>query len=152
MLDNEVYKCIKKIDIQPVLRVIDKLKFENSGGVCAWVTAKDSVAPPELVQLLQSLSLGGISKRVFCRKLMPFTGIAPHIDDHKWIQESNIRRFQIPLISHPEIRMRWPDDGVEVYLEPGYLYEVRVDRTHEVIHNANCERIHLQIDQENATI
>lgn len=152
LLDHEVYKCIKKIDIEPVLRVIDKLEFENSGGVCAWVTKRDSIAPPELIVLLQKLNLGGRPKRVFCRKLMPFMGIAPHVDDHDWMKESNIRRFQIPLVSHPDIKMKWPEDGIEVHLEPGYLYEVRVDRTHEVIHNADCERIHLQIDQENATI
>lgn len=48
--------------------------------------------------------------------------------------------------------MRWPDDGVEEYLEPGFLYEVRIDRTHEVVNEADVPRVHLQVDQVNATI
>lgn len=151
MLEHECYRRIKPVDVAPVLRVIDRLEFSDSGGVCAWVTKQGSVAPPELVRLIQSLELGGSTKRCFCRKLMPRQCIPPHVDE--WMpQELNWRRFQVPLLSHPDIVMRWPDDGVEVHLEPGWLYEVRYDRTHEVVHNVNCERIHLQIDQVDATI
>ena len=87
----------------------------------------------------------------FCRKLGPRQGIAPHVD--AWMPgEADWRRFQVPLVSDPRIIMRWPDDGVELYLEPGWLYEVRFDRMHEVVNGADIERIHLQIDQVNATI
>lgn len=137
------------MDILPVLADLDKLEFENSGGVCAWVTRKGSVAPKSLMDLVSSLNLGGTTQRLFCRKLMPHQNIDLHVDDHDWMKEC--RRFQIPLVSDPEIRMRWPDDDVDVYLEPGWLYEVRVDRPHEVINNADIERIHIQIDQRNAT-
>lgn len=150
--EHECYRRIKSLDIQPVLKVLNKLEFVNSKGVCAWVSKPDVQAPEELLQLVQSTNLGGKYYRVFCRKLMPRQGISPHIDDHVWIREKNIRRFHIPLISHPDIKMKWPEDGIEVYLEPGYLYEVRVDRTHEVVNNADVERIHIQIDMENATI
>ena len=47
--------------------------------------------------------------------------------------------------------MRWPAADVEVYLEPGFLWEVRVDCEHEVINDADVERIHIQIDQAGAT-
>lgn len=149
---HEFYKKIKPLDIEPVLKVIDKLEFKDSGGICAWVSKADVQVPEELLHLVRSCNLGGRYYRVFCRKLMPHQSIAPHTDNHDWMKERNIRRFQIPLVSHPDIRMRWPKDGIEVYLEPGYLYEVRVDREHEVVHNADVERIHIQVDQENATI
>lgn len=146
---SEVYKRIKAVGIGPTLAVLDKLEFADSGGKCAWVTKQGSVAPRELVDLVGGLGLGGRHGRMFCRKLMPRQGIAPHVDD--WIDPA-WRRFHVPLISHPDIKMRWPDDGVEIHLEPGYLYEVRVDREHEVINDTDVERIHIQIDQVNATI
>ena len=152
LLEHEVYRQIKSLDIQPVLDVIDQLRFKDSKGVCAWVSDPDVPAPEELLQLVRSCNLGGRYHRVYCRKLMPRQNIAPHVDDHKWLQLGNFRRFQIPLISHPDIKMRWPNDNIEVWLEPGYLWEVRFNRLHEVVHNADCERIHIQIDQEDATI
>jgi hypothetical protein len=151
LAEHEVYRRIKPVDLAPVLGVIHTLEFSDSGGVCAWVTKQGSVAPPELVRLIHSLQLGGQTRRCFCRKLMPHQGIPAHVD--KWMpQELHWRRFQIPLVSHPDIKMRWPDDGIEVHLEPGYLYEVRFDRMHEVVNPTDRERIHLQIDQVNATI
>ncbi len=101
--------------------------------------------------MLNCLRLGGKTERVFFRKLPPYQGIAAHVDD--WIpEEADWRRFQVPLVSDPEIKMRWPDEGVETHLQPGFLYEVRFDRKHEVVHNADCSRIHMQIDQIDATI
>ena len=151
LLPHEVCKRLGPVDLAPVLRVLDRLEFEDSGGKCAWVTKKGSVAPPELIALINGLRIGGTTKRMFCRKLMARQGIAPHIDD--WVpQESNWRRFQLPLVSHPAILMRWPNDDVEMHLAPGWLWEVRFDRLHEVVHNADCERIHVQIDQVGATI
>ena len=149
---SELYKKIKPLNIQPVLRVIDKLAFKNSEGVCAWVSDPEVQAPSELLRLVESCGLGGTYKRVFCRKLMPRQGISPHIDDHDWIKAGNYRRFQIPLVSHPDIVMRWPDEDKEVYLEPGYLWEVNFSKKHEVVNNADVMRIHVQIDQLNATI
>ena len=151
LAEHEVYRRIKALDIAPVLRVINKLDFADSAGVCAHVTKPGSVAPPELLWLIASLGLGGKTKRLFCRKLMPRQSIPPHVDD--WMpEEANWRRFQVPLTSHPDIIMRWPNDGIETHLEPGYLYEVRFDRTHEVVHAADVDRIHMQIDQVDATI
>jgi hypothetical protein len=101
--------------------------------------------------LVESLDLGGTLARAVLRRLSPRQSIPPHVDD--WMPaEADWRRFQVPLITHPDVVMRWPDDGVSVHLEPGFLYEVRYDRAHEVVHGAECERIHLQIDQVDATI
>lgn len=149
--NDEMYRRIGCVDIAPLQHQAHLLEFEDSGGVCAQVS-KAGTGPPELLFLLANLHLGGTPYRQFCRKLRPHQGIPPHTDS--WIKERElgVRRFQVPVISHPDIKMRWPDDGVEVHLEPGYLYEVRVDRKHEVVNNVDAERIHIQIDQIDATI
>ena len=108
-------------------------------------------SPPEVAQLLESLGLGGNMARCVFRRLDPHQGLLPHTDT--WMpQERDWRRFHVPLVSHPDIRMRWPDDGVEVYLEPGYLWEVCFKRKHEVVNPTDSSRTHIQIDQADATI
>lgn len=152
-----MFKAIKRVALEPVLAVLDRLQFVgvNVGGTDTkrypcYVVLEDKF-PPALTAFVEGLGLGGDRARAMLRKLMPRQSIPPHVDD--WMpKELQWRRFQVPLVSHPDIRMRWPDDGVEIYLEPGWLYEVCFDRTHEVVNLADCERIHLQIDQVNATI
>lgn len=150
---------LKPVDIEPVLKVWDRLPFfyANPTGNRAdpksmpcYVVLRNKF-PAEINSLIDGLELGGETARAIIRKLEPYQGIPPHVDD--WMpQEAAWRRFQVPLISHPDIKMRWPDDGVEVHLAPGNLYEVRFDRTHEVINPTDCARTHLQIDQINATV
>ena len=83
---------------------------------------------------------------------MAHSGIGLHIDT--WIAERglDVRRFQVPITTHPDIVMRWPDDGIEVHLEPGWVYEVRHDRIHEVVNDTDTDRIHIQVDQMGATV
>ena len=151
LLPHECYRRIKEVNLGPALRVMDQMEFVDTGGKCALVSRADQKVPHEIRHLIASLKLGGTTKRLFFRKLPPRQGIAPHVDD--WIpEEEGWQRFQVPITSDPEIRMRWPDDDVEVHLQPGFLYEVRFDRKHEVVHNADCDRIHMQIDQVDATI
>ena len=158
MLVSEVYKRIMAVNILPVLAVMDRLQFVD---ICVGSTDPKhppcAVVPPsvrlpdEVSHLVQSCGLGGTPHRVFLRKLYPHQGIPPHVDD--WIPaDSGIRRFHVPLTSHPEIKMRWPADDIEAHLAPGWLYEVRFNRTHEVVNNTDSERIHIQIDQVGATI
>jgi len=107
--------------------------------------------PDEVKSLIGCLGLGGESVRALLRKLQPGQSIPPHVDD--WMPaEADWRRFQIPIVTDPAIIMRWPEDGQEKHLEAGWLYEVRFDRVHEVVNHAKVERVHLQIDQVNATI
>lgn len=153
MLDGEVYRCIKPVDLAPVLGVLQNVRYFRSGqtGKYAADVCLPHDLPEQVWQLIANLELGGTVARAILRRLSPRQNIPPHVDD--WMQaESDWRRFQVPLVSHPNIRMRWPLDNVEVHLKPGFLYEVRYDRLHEVTHDADCERIHLQIDQVNATI
>lgn len=150
---SEVCRRIKPVDLAPALGVLDKVPYFRSGATgkyAADVCTLDGM-PREVVDLLARLELGGTLARAVLRKLAPRQAIPPHVDD--WMsKEHDWRRFQVPLKSDPRIRMRWPDDGVEEHLEPGWLYEVRYDRKHEVVNEADCERIHLQVDQVNATI
>lgn len=151
LLQHECYRRLRAVNIAPVLECISDLRFVDSGGKCALVTAPGSIAPQPMVWLLNGLRLGGTPKRVFCRKLLPGQGILPHVDD--WMPDDwQMRRFHVPLITDQSVIMRWPDDGQEVHLDAGWLWEVRVDRTHEVVNGWDGERIHIQIDQANATI
>jgi hypothetical protein len=157
--DDQCYQVVAEVDIEPVLAVWDRLPFftANVSGsasnpnsyMCDVVLSSEFT--PELHDLIDKLGLGGSLARAVLRRLAPHQSIPPHIDT--WMPaETNWRRFQVPLISHPSVIMRWPDDGQQVYLEPGFAYEVRYDRTHEVAHGADIERTHLQIDQVDATI
>jgi len=155
---NEVYRAICEVDLGPILPLLPYLPFftANPGGgdnprrySCDVVL--QSQFPSELKQFVADLPLGGRTARVLLRRLGFRQSIPPHVD--AWMPgEANWRRFQLPITTHPMIEMRWPDDGVSVHLLPGTLYEVRFDRTHEVVHPVDCERVHLQIDQVDATI
>lgn len=103
---------------------------------------------PDWVSLfVRRLGLPGIVERTFLRLLPPGQGIPPHVDPPLYTSP-RIRqhRFHLPLVTHPDVVMRWPDEDVRVHLEKGWLYEVRFDRLHEVVNHAPINRIHLQID------
>ena len=150
---DQCYRAIKPVDIGPTLAVMDKLDF-FAAGLSSPKMYKCDVAlnlPLEMEQLLDDLELGGKLARAVARRLAPRQSIPPHIDD--WMpKEKDWRRFQVPLITDASVVMRWPDDGQETHLMAGWLYEVRFDRTHEVINEWDGERVHLQIDQVDATI
>ncbi len=158
MKQAECFRRIKPVDIRPILPLLDELPFfyANAGGTspdkyeCFVVLSGDF--PQILHDMVSGLELGGRLGRSILRRLGPGVDIPPHTDTWMPDEEEDWKRFQIPLTSHPDIIMRWPDDNVSVHLEPGWLYEVRRDRTHEVNHNAGCQRIHLQIDQIGATV
>ena len=151
LASTEVYRRLQVVDIAPVLAALGTFRFIETGHVCAWVTNHTAPQPETLDKLVGGLGLGGTTMRMFCRKLVPGQGIALHTD--AWVPaDQGWRRFQIPLISHPDIVMCWPDDDVSVHLAPGWLYEVRFNRPHMVVNDTDCSRIHIQIDQVNATI
>lgn len=151
---GEVYRRLGSVDINPTLSVLADIGFVfvgQSPGTYPCNVALQAHFPHELKALLASLSLGGQTARAILRRLDPHQGVPPHVD--AWMpSEADWRRFQVPLVSHPDIEMRWPGDGVAVHLEPGSLYEVRFDREHEVVNDTDTARVHLQVDQVDATI
>ena len=161
LADGECFRFIREFDLRPVLADMDRLPFfranvtgsvNNPKSYPCDVVLADKF-PPSLRQLVEAVTetLGGETARAILRRLLPRQSIPPHID--AWMPaEADWRRFQLPIVTHPDVVMRWPDDGVSVHLEPGSLYEVRYDRTHEVVHGADVARVHLQIDQLGATI
>ena len=155
-LDKEqCFRLVGPVDITPILAVVNRLAYIGVGGSSPEKYKCDVVLaahfPSELRALISSLRLGGELARAVVRRLAPRQSIPPHID--AWMPaETDWRRFQVPLVTHPEIVMRWPDDGIEVHLAPGFLYVVRFDRLHEVVNDTEVARVHLQIDQVNATI
>ena len=151
----ECYRLVKSVDITSLLAALDSLQFVCAGNMAgappAFVTIPGAELPATVTRFVEGLGLGGETHRQFFRRLEPGQGIPRHVDS--WIPPgSNIQRFQVPVVSHPEIIMRWPEDGVETHLEPGWVYEVRYDRPHEVVNATSSKRIHLQIDQVGATI
>jgi hypothetical protein len=151
---HEVFRRIEPVDLSSVSGLVGSLPFvyvNHSNGKYPCHVVVAAAFPPEFRALVDGLGLGGTVGRMLLRKLLPGQNIPPHVDD--WMpKETDWRRFQVPITSHPDIKMRWPDDGVEEHLAPGWLYEVRFDRTHEVVNPTAFERIHLQIDQIDATI
>ena len=152
------YRLIKPVDIGPVLRELDRLQFidfaQDSHGKNPLTVVCQVVLdlPLEIKDFIKNLNLGGSLARAVIRKLPRNQGIPPHTDNCV-PAEYNWRRFQLPIVTHPDIIMRWPDDRVELHLAQGVLYEVNVKSIHEIINNQNeIDRIHLQIDQINATI
>lgn len=152
---GQVYRVIKPVDLSSVLPTLDTMQFVavNQSSTDCRKSPCEVVLPdkftPEFRGFIDGLGLGGTQGRAILRRLAPRQGMAPHIDE--WLP-ANWRRFQVPLVSHPAITMRWPDESMEIHLAPGWLYEVRVDCAHEVINKADVPRVHLQIDQLNATI
>lgn len=152
---GECYRLIRPVDIKAVLPELDGLPFFSSGqsapGMYVCDVLVQSQFPPALRALVDGLKLGGDTARAVLRRLGPRQSIPPHVDD--WMpQEADWRRFQVPLVTDPSIVMRWPNDWQEAHLAAGWLYEVRFDRLHEVVNGWDGHRVHLQIDQVNATI
>ena len=156
---DQCYQIVGAVDVAPVLAVWDRLAFlsinyhldgSDTNKPACDVVLSDKF-PAEVKALIDGLGLGGTLGRAVIRRLPPHRGIPLHVD--AWMpNELNWRRFQVPLITHPDIVMRWPDDDVAVHLEVGNVYEVRYDRPHEVVNPTAIGRTHIQVDQIEATI
>lgn len=150
-------RAIRRINIGPALDALADCHFEqlrhrgNYQGDLICGLIRQTGFPPAMMDFVDGLGLGGRVGRAVLRRLNAGQGIPLHTDE--WMPgEVNWRRFQVPLVSDPRIVMRWPDDGVEQHLEPGWLWEVRYDRPHEVVNPTECCRVHLQVDQIEADI
>jgi len=134
---DNCYRQIRPVDISSVLPKLADVHFVNTGGTNGWVAQPDWLA-----SFIATLKPEGRVTFVCLRKLPPYQNIPPHID--AWNNQPNVgKRFHVPLLTHPDVKMRWPDDGVEVHMEAGWLYEVCFLKLHEVVHLAPVDRIHL---------
>jgi hypothetical protein len=153
---EQSYRRIKPVDISRVLPIVNDLAWfhVNQEGKSAGSYGCDVVLKPfpnPVGDLIDGLGIGGRLARAILRRLEPFQSIPLHVDS--WMPEgADWRRFQVPLVSDPSIVMAWPDAGESVYLEPGFLWEVRYETPHEVVNGWDGRRIHLQIDAVDATI
>lgn len=155
--EHQCYQIVKAVDVAPLRAALERLQFVGIRGdprdpnkpACS--VALSDKFPPDVRDWITGLELGGELGRAIFRKLSPGQNIPPHTD--AWMPgELDWRRFQVPVVTEPEVIMSWPDHGVKLHLEPGYIYEVRYDITHEVVHGGRGERVHLQLDQVRATI
>lgn len=154
---GESFRRIKPVDISGVVPLLDGLPWFNvhgegttPGAYGCDVVLKQQF-PAQVFELLDSLALGGELARAILRRLDPRQSIPLHVDS--WMPTGlDWRRFQVPLVSDNFVVMQWPDVGKAVWLEPGFLWEVRYETPHEVVNCSDNPRIHLQIDVVGATI
>lgn len=133
---------LRQVDIAPALALLPTLRFEDTGGTNGWLA--DSTP---LMSFVQSLGLKGKVFVVNCRMLPAGQGIPLHTDPKTYAYAGVVeRRFHVPLVTHPGVTMRWPGEGIEAHLEAGWLYEVRFDVPHEIVHRAPVDRVHIQIN------
>jgi hypothetical protein len=132
---------IREVDIAAALAELSGTSFVDTGGTNGHIAF-----PPWLPDFVDSLKLGRVNYAVV-RKLPAFQGIPPHID-HGIPEINSGRRYHVPLVTHPLVTMRWPEDGEEHHLEAGWLYEVDYTRLHEIVNRAPVDRIHVQVNCE----
>lgn len=138
------YHCLGPVDTTLALSVLPTLTFVDTGGSNGHLATDHSV----FTAFVKTLPLRGVIKNVQVRKLVAGIGIPPHVDPPAYASpQVREHRYHVPLVTHPAVTMRWPDDHDEVHLEAGQLYEVYIhDRVHEVVQQAPIDRIHLVID------
>lgn len=130
---------LRAVDISVPLAGLFETHFVDTGGTNGWIAK-----PDWLSVFAATLGLGKVV-RTLVRRLPPGQGIPPHIDEPMF-SDKRERRFHVPLLTHPGVTMRWPEDNVEMHLEAGYLYEVDYTRLHEIVNRAPVDRIHVQIN------
>ena len=139
---TQLWQKHHRVDITLPLSELPNTKFINTGGTNGWVAQ-----PAWMHPFIATLAPEGKVTFACLRKLPPYQNIPPHID--AWKNRPNVgKRFHVPLLTHPLVKMRWPDDGEEVHLEAGWLYEVCFTRLHEVVHLAPVDRVHLHFNVE----
>lgn len=131
---------LRPVDIAPALKELSSTPFLNTRGSNGHVAM-----PLWLDGFVEGLGLG-IVMLAQLRKLPAYQGIPAHIDAPSMSSLNRGRRFHIPLITHPAVTMRWPEDGEEHHLEAGWLYEVDYTKLHEIVHRAPVDRIHVQVN------
>jgi hypothetical protein len=138
MLDHgDCYTKHRPVDISGILPLLADVKFEDTHGPNGWIAR-----PEWMAEFIADLKPEGKVTFTLMRKLPAYQNLPPHIDS--WGNVPNVgRRLHVPLVTHPDIKMRWPDDGVEVHMEAGWLWEVNYLKLHEVQHLAPVDRIHL---------
>lgn len=133
------YRKIKPVDISGILPLLPEVQFEDMR-VDGWIARPDWLA-----DFIAALEPEGKVTFTLIRKLPPFQNLPPHKDS--WGNMPNTGgRFHVPLLTHPDVKMRWPEDDVEVHLEAGWLYEVNYLKLHEVQHRAPVDRVHLHFN------
>lgn len=136
-----LWREVGTVDIAPALALLPAAVFEDSGG-----TNGHLANPEPFMPFIHGLGLGKVT-RAWVRKLPAGQGIPPHVDpkNHR-SPKARERRFHVPLVTHPDVFLRWPDADAEVHLRTGCIYEVDHTQMHEVVNHAPVDRIHLVAD------
>lgn len=136
---SELCRKLRHVDISAALAALPCTVFTNTGGSNGHIARPEWMAP-----FVESLGLGTVVEQVV-RLLPAYQGIPVHTDDARLSSTNRGKRYHIPLVTSTEVTMRWPDDNEEHHLEAGWLYEVDHTRSHEVVHLANTDRVHVVV-------
>jgi len=141
------YKELGTFDLAPLIEMLDHIswraEYKNPYSVgCFRVLAPDM---PEKYRELVGAYAEKYGTMVRCdvRKVPANGEITPHRDEQVKADE---HRLHWPLVSHPDIKMSWPEHDLELHLEPGHLYEVNPHQLHTVINPTKVDRVHLMVD------
>lgn len=138
---NACYEEVGTVDLRGC--TLEGLTFRDTGGTNGWLA---DPLPEWLPDFLRRLPIEGRILRVDVRKLPAGQGIPPHVDP--FVHPSRLvveHRYQVPIVTHPAVTMRWPEDGVEVHLQAGHVYEVDFTRLHAIVQQAPIDRVHVQV-------
>jgi len=141
-------KDLGTVDIDPFLGYLDQIAWMKDPSKyvvdCERVTAPLPEGSCDVVlALFRQFDKTRNPKLWDLRKILPGGYITPHTDPELAKGE---KRLHWPIISHPEIKMQWPDSDHAVHLEPGHVYELNVHRRHIVTNPTDVSRIHIMID------
>ena len=89
--------------------------------------------------LTDTLGKGQVTMYVF-NLMNSDTKIPPHKD----VRTEGKKRIHIPIVTHPDILLY--NNGDEIHMEVGKVYQIDHNKEHSVVNSTDCERIHLVID------
>lgn len=101
------------------------------------------VMQPYIREVVQRV--GGVNVlKVRLLKLEAGRKISEHIDKFNGVNGGAVKRYHLPIITHPDIAFYV--NHTRYYLEPGQLYTIDVSQFHAVENNSDVDRIHLVFD------
>ena len=120
-----------------------KSEYKNSYSLGCLRAEIHAASQEQMAAIYKLANSYGPSSRGDLRKVPPNGAITPHRDMNVGKDE---RRIHWPLVSHPDIKMIWPEEGVELHLVPGQVYEVNPHQLHTIVNPTSVDRVHLVLD------
>ncbi|TAL13927.1 hypothetical protein EPN95_04540 [Patescibacteria group bacterium] len=85
----------------------------------------------------------GYTNRVLLSCVPAGEEILPHRDDFGEVVRNKSYHCHIPIITHPDAIMGYPDKGIELHMKAGHLYSIDETERHYVKNPSKMDRVHL---------